>query len=80
MKVYIICFSANVCGIVTMVTVAASMCVLVILSINRRISLFLFYFSLRVILKVRIMPFNNRTLNYVRFCGENVILSKISPS
>jgi len=26
------------------------------------------------------MPFNNRTLNYVRFCGENVILSKISPS
>jgi len=45
-------------------------CILVILPNNRQISLFLFYFSLRVISIVKIMPFNNRKLNSVQLYGN----------
>jgi len=47
---------------------ATVMCVSVILPVNRQISLFFFYFTLRVIFKylVKMMPFNNTKLNSVR--------------
>jgi len=67
---------------VTIVTIGTATCVSAILPINRQISPFLFYFSLRGISKylVKIMLFNNRKLNLVRLYGKYVNLSEIGPS
>jgi len=56
---------------VVIATTAKATCVSVILPINRQISPFLFYFSLRVTSKqlVKIMPFNNRKSISVRLYG-----------
>jgi len=59
---------------VTIVTIAMVKCISAIIAIDRQISLFLFYFSLRVISKLlaKIMPFNNRKLNSVQLYGKYV--------